>query len=225
MALTRVEFDAELTRLRERLLEMSSGVDRMLGNAVQALVEQDIELAGATIRDDDVLDRMDIEIEADCMRLIALQQPVARDLRMVGTAMKVITDLERIGDYSVDIAKIGRRLARKTAYRPLVDVARLAELVRAMLHDAMLAFVRHDLDLVARVIEGDDAVDDLFHEQRDYLMAEMQKDPSIVFPGVNLMFAAKYLERAADHVVNVAERVYFVETGELAQLAGSHKPV
>ena len=154
MALTRIEFDAELDGLRHRLLAMSADADRQLRDAIQALTEQDIDLARQTVRADAALDQLDVEIEADCMRLIALQQPVARDLRLIGITMKVVTDIERIGDYAKDIAKIGRRLAKRTAYRPLIDIARLSELVRAMLHNAMLAFVRHDLGLVAQVIAG-----------------------------------------------------------------------
>lgn len=221
---TRSQFEVELQSLRNRLLEMGSEVDRMLELAIRALTEQDIELAQDIIRSDDAVDRTDVEIELMCMRLIALQQPVARDLRLIGTALKAIADLERVGDYAVDIAKIGRRIAKRSFYKPLIDIPHLAELVRQMLRDMLTAFVNHDLGLADKVIQNDDQVDTLFHQQRDYLIERMQQDSSIVYLATYVLFAAKYLERAADHIVNVAERLHYIETGELHPLAQSHKP-
>ena len=157
------------------------------------------------------------------MRLIALQAPVARDLRLVGTTLKAITDLERIGDHAVDIAKVARKLARDSFFKPLVDIPRMANAVRQMLREAMAAFVDHDLDLVNVVVESDDGVDTLFHQLRDELHAVMRKDPNLVVQASYLLFVAHYLERIADHTVNIAERVYFAETGNLVQLAKSHK--
>ncbi len=223
MSATRVEFDVELERLRGRLLEMASAADEMIVSAMRALTEQDIELTREVVRSDDGVDQINLEVEKDCIRLIALQQPVGRDLRLIGTALTVITDIERMGDYAVDIAKIGRRITRHSFYKPLVDLPHLADLVRQMLRDAMLAFVNRDLNLAMKVALADDAVDDLFHQQRDYLLDLMQRDSSVIYLAANLLFVGKYLERIADHIVNIAERVYYVETGELKQLAKSHK--
>ncbi|MBM3493738.1 MAG: phosphate signaling complex protein PhoU [Armatimonadetes bacterium] len=224
MSTTRAPFDEELSRLRTHVLAMGETLDRMLDTAMRALTEQDAELTHAVLRADDEVDRLDAEIEASCLRMIALQQPVAGDLRQIGTAFKVVTDLERVGDYAVDIAKIGRRIGRRGLfYKPIVDLPRLAGLVRAMLRDAMTAFVSHDLDVVARIVAADDEVDDLYHRYRDYLIEAMRQDTSLVYIGTFLVLAAKYIERVGDHLVNVSERVHYMVTGDLVQLAKQRK--
>lgn len=223
MSVTRTQFEVELEELRDQLLEMGSGADRMVADAVRALQEQDVELAERVIAGDDRIDDLDIAIEAHCMRLIALQAPVGRDLRLVGTALKAITDLERIGDHAVDIAKVARKLARDSYYAPLIDLPHMSESVRTMLRNAMSAFVNHDLDLVDEVVDADDEIDRLFHELRDELHTLMRRDPGLVVQASYLLFVAHYLERIADHTVNIAERVCYVETGKLSQLAHSHR--
>jgi phosphate transport system protein len=221
--MTRTTFDEQLVTLRHRLLAMASAADNMVGLAMQALIEQDVELAEQVIANDDTIDGLDLEIETECMRLLALQAPVARDLHLVGTALKAITDLERIGDHAVDIAKVARKLSRDSFYKPLVDLPKMASAVRQMLRDAMTSFVNHDLELVDKVVSDDDEVDTMFHRIRDELHAVMRRDPDLVVQASYLLFVAHYLERIADHVVNIAERVYYVETGDLAQLAKTHK--
>lgn len=212
----RAHFEAELNNLREAMLEMATCADNMLAHAIEALINGNVALVQEVIARDDTVDRFDIEIESKCLQLIATQQPVARDLRTIGTALKVITDVERIGDYAVDIAKIGRRLVRaQQVYQPLVDIPRLAHLSRVMLQDALQAFIHHDLHLVEKVIRDDDEVDRLYHHMRERLTKALIDNPSCALLAINIMFAAKYLERVSDHVVNIAERVWFVETGEL----------
>jgi phosphate transport system protein len=223
MSFTRSQFEEELEKLRDRLLAMGSEADRAVADSMRALDERDVALAERVIFDDDKIDQLDLEIEAECMRIIALQHPLARDLRLVGTALKIITDLERIGDHAVDIAKVARKLARSSYAQPLADLPRMANAVRKMLKAALDAFVRHDLSLVETVVNADDEVDDLFHSIRDDLHKVMQKDPDMVVEASYLLFVAHYLERMADHAVNIAERVYYVETGQLSQLAKSHK--
>ena len=221
--LTRGQFEEELRRLGDEVLRMGSEADRMLDLAMQALTKQNVEVAEQVIAGDDVIDDLDIRIEMEAMRIIALQQPVARDLRLVGTALKVISDIERIGDHAVDIAKVARKLARDTFFKPLADIPYMADRVRAMLREALTAFVTHDLDLVRRVVAADDEIDDLFHKLRDELHAAMSRDANLVVQASYLLFVAYYLERVADHIVNIAERVYYVETGKLEQLARTHK--
>ncbi|MGO8670546.1 MAG: phosphate signaling complex protein PhoU [Capsulimonadaceae bacterium] len=221
--MTRTHYEEELDKLRHLLLKMGSHVDQMVAQAMEALTQQDIALAESVMRMDDIVDNLDVQIESQCMVLIALQQPMARDLRLIGTALKVITDLERIGDHAVDIAKVARKLARDSFYKPLVDLPRMNTLVRGMLHDALAAFVAHDLSLVDRVVRADDEVDDLFHQLRSELHATMERNSSLVVQASYLLFVAHYLERIADHIVNIAERVYYVETSSLVQLAKSHK--
>jgi phosphate transport system protein len=223
MYITRTQFEAQLEELRDRVLVMATAADRMVGQAVQALITQDLPGAEKVIEDDDRIDATDLEIEQECIRLIALQAPVAHDLHVIGSVLKTITDLERIGDHAVDIAKVARKLARDTFLKPLVDIPRMEQAVRQMLREAMAAFVDHDLDLVNRVVAADDEVDTLFHQFRDELHAVMRKDPELVVQASYLLFVAHYLERIADHTVNIAERVYYAETGNLVQLAKSHK--
>ncbi|HEV2472416.1 MAG TPA: phosphate signaling complex protein PhoU [Chthonomonadales bacterium] len=222
IAVTRVEFAEELQTLRERLLEMGADADAMLDKAMRALTTRNVALAEQVIEQDDVLDRLDLDIEAECMRLIALQQPMARDLRLIGTCLKATTDLERIGDHAVDIAKVARKLAQGIFYKPLVDLPVMAAKVRTMLKQALTSFVDHNLELVKTVVKEDDEVDTLFHNVRDELHSNMKRDPALVVQGTYLLFVAHYLERIADHIVNIAERVHYVETGNLAQLAESH---
>lgn len=223
MQLTRTQFEEQLEALRNRLLLMGSEADRAVADSILALTNRDVSLAEQVIANDDRIDQLDLEIEVECMRLLALQQPIATDLRLVGTAMKIITDLERIGDHAVDIAKVARKLAASDGAKPLADFPRMAAAVRNMLKSALEAFVRHDIALVETVVAADDEIDDLFHIIRSDLHIAMQADPSVVVDASYLLFVAHYLERMADHAVNIAERVYYVETGHLAQLAKSHK--
>lgn len=216
MTATRTRFEHELAMLQEKILEMATCADSMVASAVDGLIRGDLETIESVIFRDDSVDILDLEIESQCLHLIATQQPIGEDLRVIGTALKVITDIERIGDYAVDIAKIGRRLIRAAElYFPLVDLPYITQLSRNMLHDALQAFVHHDLDLVAKVIRDDDAVDTLYHQMRDDLTQTMMQDNSRSYLCVSLLFAAKYLERISDHIVNIAERVSFIETGVL----------
>jgi phosphate transport system protein len=223
MGITRSQFELQLEGLRDRLLEMGNDADSMVARSMQALMDRDALLADRVVESDDIMDTLDLEIEAECMRLLALQHPLARDLRLVGTALKVVTDLERIGDHAVDIAKVARKLARTGFYATLVDLPRMASSVRRMLNMALEAFVKHDLDLVAAVVEADDEVDLQFHTIRDELHDIMSREPKQVVQASYMLFVAHYLERMADHAVNIAERVSYVETGRLTQLAYSHK--
>ena len=221
--MTRSNYEEEIGEVRRMLLEMGSRVDVMVSQAMEALTRQDTVLAEQILENDDAIDDLDVRIESECMRLIALQQPIARDLRVIGTAMKVITDLERIGDHAVDIAKVARKLAVHSFYKPLVDLPRMATIVHQMLHDALAAFVNHDLELVKQVVASDDMVDDLFHNIREELHETMQRDSRLVVQASYLLFVAHYLERIADHIVNIAERVHFVETSTLTNLAKNQK--
>lgn len=219
MALTRHHFDEELAALRRDLLLMGAATQEMVRDAVTALVEQDLALAEGIIARDDQVDQMDLDIEARCLRLLALQQPMASDLRMIGTALKIITDIERIGDHAVDISKVARRLGQESVYRPLVDIPRLGALARAMLKEALEAFVHRDLARVAKVIADDDAVDALYRQMRSDLQGCMKQDPSCVLQASYLLFVAHYLERICDHCTNIVERVAFMETGKMKELA------
>ncbi len=219
----RQSFDEQLAQLDQDLLKMGAFVAEMLANAMQALVEHDVSLAREVIAADDVADEMDLGIEQQCMRLLALQQPMAQDLRTIGTVMKVIADVERIGDYSVDIARTAITLAETEYFKPLVDIPKMADMVREMLSEALQALVNRDLDLVSQVVAEDDAIDKMWYGLLDEIQEIMQQRPEVITQAVPLLLVARYLERIADHIVNVAERVSYMETGRLETLAPSHR--
>ncbi len=219
---TRQSFDDQLARLEQQLLEMGSVVVEMLDKSISALAEQDAGLADEVIKLDDQVDDMDVEIEQNCMRLLALQQPMARDLRTIGTAMKVITDIERMGDHAVDLAKIAKRLSKEKLFKPLVDIPKLSKMVAAMVRESLEAFVKRDMDLVIKVCKDDDDVDALYNKLFHELLEFMQKDSKLVVQCTYLLFVTRFLERIADHATNVAERVAYMETGVLQQLVKSH---
>lgn len=224
MRRTRQAFDEQLQGLERRLVEMGSFVAGMLDRAVRALKDHDVPLARQVIAADDVADDMDLDIERECMRLLALQQPMSRDLRTIGTVLKVIADVERVGDYSVDIAKTAVTLAETEYFKPLEDIPRMADLVRKMMRLSLEALVQRDLELVRQVVALDDQVDRLWYKLHDQLEHRMQQQPELVPQAIALLLVARYLERTADHTVNIAERVAYRETGKLEALAASHGP-
>ncbi|MEN6304591.1 MAG: phosphate signaling complex protein PhoU [Armatimonadia bacterium] len=215
MIRTRKAFDEQLSQLEQKLLQFGAFVEAMLEKAIRALADQDLNLAREVIADDDTADDMDLEIEQFCMRLLALQQPMSRDLRMIGTTMKVIADVERIGDYSVDIAKAAISMADTEYFKPLVDIPRMSDIVRQMLRRALEALVRRDMDLAREVVKLDSQVDEVWYLLFKELEQIMQERPETVRQAVMFLLVARYLERIADHIQNVAERVIYIETGHL----------
>lgn len=220
---TRQAFDNELQALQQELLEMASFVEQMINDAVESLARQDPALALQVIIRDDIVDELDIDIEQRCLRLLALQQPMASDLRIIGTAMKMITDIERVGDHSVDIAKAARKIMKESQPEMLVDIPRLSMMARAMLRESLQSFAKRDLDLVKKVCDEDDDVDRLYRELREQLHDIMRKNPDLVVQASWQLMIVHYLERVADHATNIAERVAFMETGRLEQLARTHR--
>ena len=218
MLRTRESFDEQLGQLQQRLLQFGSFVEAMLERAVRALVEQDVVLAQEVINADDTADDMDLDIEQQCMKLLALQQPLSRDLRAIGTTMKVIADIERIGDYSVDIARTAIKLSDHDYFKPLVDIPKMAETVRGMLRRSIEGMVARDLEVEYQVVATDDTVDETWRQLYAELIAIMQEQPDTVPVAVALLLVARYLERIADHVENIAERVVYMETGHLEEL-------
>jgi len=214
----RSSFSEEIRELEQDLLKMGSIVEQMLHKSIEALITRDVFLAEEAIAMDDIVDGYNLAIENRCLKLLALQQPMARDLRTIAGAMKIITDVERMGDYIVDIAKTARELSEEPLFKPLEDIPRMAELVKQMLRDVLEAFVSRDLELIQKMIETDDQVDHLNRSLHEELVGYMQKDPSVIPQAVHLLLITRYLERLADHVTNVGERVYYMETGEMKEL-------
>jgi phosphate transport system protein len=214
----RKAFDEDLASLQEDLRNMGAVVEEMLGKAVKALADQDVSLAHEVEDLDDIVDRYNVDIETKCLRLLALQQPMAGDLRTIAGAMKIITDVERAGDYTVDISQVAVQLADRPLFKPLEDIPRMAEMVREMLSETLTAFATRDLDLVQHMVALDDQVDHLYHSLYDELIGYMRADPELADQAVGLLLIARYLERIADHITNIGERIYYMETGELKEL-------
>ena len=166
---------------------------------------------------------LDLEIENLCLRVLALQQPAAKDLRGVGTAMKMITDIERIGDLACDIAKAGLKIEKELGSSSIVDIPKIASICRTMILQSLEAYVKCDLDIVHAVIDQDDEVDRLYRELREQIHDHMRTHSEAVVSDSWLLLALHHLERIADHAVNIAERVAFMVTGVPANLATSHR--
>ena len=207
-------FDQDLEALRRELLLMGEVVKQTIKNAVTALKTKDMALARSVMDGDDIIDRMQVEIEDRCIALIARQQPVATDLRILGTGLKITTDLERIGDHAFDIAKIAVEIGAEPLIKPLVDIPRMAELAQAMLQDCLQAYLNLDVQLAEKVIRDDDKVDQLYLQVYRDLLNYMIDDPTTINQATQLLFVARYLERIADHSTNVAEWVIYLVTGE-----------
>jgi len=214
MAQLRSDYSEHLASLRSAIVRIGTIADHMLDEAISVITRRNADLTVDVLRHDDEADAIDADVEREAVLLIALQQPVAFDLRSITTALKVVNEIERIGDYAVDIAKIGRRILRRGKCRHLVDIARLANCVREMLRDVLQGFVSGDTELLRRVIAADDTADELYHQYRDYLIETMERQSDTVYEGAYLLLACKYLERVGDHVVNVAEDAYYMHTGE-----------
>lgn len=211
---TRHFFERELEELHLELIKMGSLVEESIENTILALKKQDVELARKIFRGDDIIDDMEKKIEKICLNLIARQQPLAKDLRSISTALKIITDMERIADHSADIAEITIRMANMKYIKPLIDIPKMAELARQMVNKAIDSYVRQDVKLAQEVCDSDDAVDELFSKITLELISLMKNDTETVEQAIDFMFIAKYLERMADHATNIGEWVVFNVTGE-----------
>jgi phosphate transport system protein len=223
VAHSRHAYAEEIQKLEHDLLEMGSLAEKMAADAVESLTRMNPEMALDVIQRDDQIDDLDLEIESHCLRLILLQQPAGPDLRMIGTVLKTITDIERVGDLSVDIAKCGLKIEKEFGTVDFVDVPRMAGVARSMLREALEAFVRRDLQMVEHVCAKDDDVDALYRELRGQIHDHMRNKPEEVVASSWLLLAIHHIERIADHAVNIAERVNFMVTGSLKQIATSHK--
>lgn len=207
------QYEAELMRLRERLLLMGAKVEGMIVDAMRSLVEKDTTLARAIIERDEEIDRMEVEIDEMALQLLALRQPAASDLRFITEAMKIVTDLERIGDLATNIAERSMELSAEPQLRPYVDLQREAAAVRTMLRDALDAFVSRDVARAEEVRVRDREVDMLHKQIFQELQELMKESPGNVERGMRLAFVSKYLERVADHATNLSEAVVFLVQG------------
>ena len=215
----RHNFEEQLADMQADLLRLGRFVQEQHGKAMDALMRSDLPLSKQVISDDDFADDMTFGIQGRATQLLALQQPMARDLRFVAACLQIVVDLERIGDHASDIAKVTRTMAGQSFGRPPVDLTQLSLMARQMVDDALGSFVQHDIKAAVQVARDDDAVDELCEQVQQEMMNLMRHDSSRVEQATRLLLVARALERVADHATNIAEQVYYVETGEMRPLA------
>ena len=206
-------FSVELEELSNKLLEMAGLVESAISRSIRALMDQDKDLAEQVIRDEPRINKMEMEIDGMVTRLLALRQPVAKDLRFLTSALKINTDLERIGDLAQHIAERSLSLMHHPLVKPMVDIPKMASLVQSMLLKCLEAFVNQDEALARTVLMADDEVDKLRDGVYAELVATMERDPGIIPAAIGLIFVARNLERIGDHATNIAEDVVFLVKG------------
>jgi phosphate transport system protein len=207
-------FDIELNELKQSILEMGGKVELMIANSVKSLVDRDTPLAERTIAFDHEVNAAEMAIDERCLELLALRQPAARDLRFITIALKIVTDMERIGDKCANIAKRARELNKEPPLKPYIDIPRMAHWVEVMVKEALDAFVRGDSDLAIKVCKDDSLVDDLNNQIQRELLTFMIEDPTTISRAMKLNYISKSLERIADHATNIAEMVIFMVKGK-----------
>mgnify|MGYP000557155900 CR=1 FL=1 len=218
MTMVRVEYANELETLRGAVVAMSSMVDKAISRAIEALMHQDVRMAEEIITADRTVNSQRWGIEEDALRIIATQAPMAGDLRNIAAAIHIVTDLERMADHAAGIAKIVVDTASEPLLKPLVDIPRMAEISRGMLNDAITAYIEGDSDAARRIALVDDEVDALYEQVYRELLTYMMADPTTINRATHLLWVSHNLERIADRVTNICERVVFAETGELTEI-------
>jgi phosphate transport system protein len=206
-------FHEELEALKQTLLAMGGLVEDQIRRVITALLERDSTAAQDVIARDAQVNTYDVEVDEKCVELLALHQPAAGDLRFITTALKIVTDLERIGDQAVNIAQRVVELNREPQLKPYIDIPRMAERAQRMVKESLDAFVARDTELARQVCAEDGAVDDLNHQIFRELLTFMMEDPKTIPRAIRLILVARFLERVADHATNIAEMViYMVES-------------
>jgi phosphate transport system protein len=206
-------YEQELQQLKERLLLLGGKVEEMIASAMSSLLNRDSDLARRVIASDREVDSAELEVDHLCLNLLALRQPAASDLRFIATALKIVTDLERIGDLAVNIAERAIELNEEPPLKPYIDIPRMASAAAGMVKQALDAFVQRDPALAREVLKADSAVDDLNVQLFRELLTYMIEEPQNVTRALRITFIAKYLERVADHATNIAQMVIFMCEG------------
>lgn len=211
----RYEFEKELNRLHKDIIKMGAYIEESIEEMLEALNTKNIELAKHVIKKDDLIDEMERKIEREILIIIARQQPIATDLRDVASIMKIVTDLERIADHCEDISHYGIKLAKLESDIPLEIIPKMAESVKSMIGDTIDAYIRKDLELAMELVQRDTVIDEYFYDVIEKLIGIVEKDSTEARAASYYQFIAKYLERMADHAVNIAEWIIYYVTGEI----------
>jgi phosphate transport system protein len=208
-------FDLELKELKEKLLYEGGLVEKAIHSATRALLERDSELAKKVIEEDDSINGVEVEVDEFCLKLLALRQPAARDLRFITTAIKINYDLERIGDMAVNVCERVQELNQEPQLKPYIDLPKMTETVQTMLKESLDAFVKEDVSLALKVTRDDEQVDQRLDQIFRELLTYMMQDMRTISRATRLLFISKYLERMADHAVNISELVIFMVEGRI----------
>jgi phosphate transport system protein len=214
-------FQDDLDTLKQRLLSMGGLAEERVRESIRGLMDRDAAALDMVLRGDQPINDLHIELDDRCFKLLALHQPMAADLRVVVAAVKINTDLERVGDLAVNIAEAGKRYLRHAPVKPLIDIPRMGELAQSMLRDALDAFVRRDIALAEAVLAQDDIVDGLKTQIFRELLTYMLQDPATIEPSLDLILISRHLERIGDHATNVAEDVIFILSAKDVRHPGS----
>ena len=220
----RATFDQELQDLRDDVLRLGSMVDAAISRSIQALKERDRVMAQQIITDDEKINELRFKIEEECVSLIARQQPAARDLRLIVAAMNIVLDLERMGDHAAGIATIVLRMGDEPLLKPLIDLPRMAQISQHMLRQSLDALISGNPAEAIAITKIDDEVDALYNQIFRELVSYMIEDPRTVTRAMYLLFCAHNVERIADRVTNICERVIFVSTGRMEEISSTHDP-
>lgn len=209
----RHKFDAQLMELKKKIVGMSDLVHQAIEQAMQSLKQRDLEIADRVIKNDELINNYEGEIEQLCTHLVATQQPFASDLRKIVASYKIIASLERMGDLAVDIAKLSIRIGAVPIIKPLIDLPKMAEIVITMIHTAVEAFINEDVQLARSLAEMDHEVDHYYQRVFTELNEMMAKDPTLAAQGVYILLTTRYLERIGDYCTNIGEEVIYMELG------------
>jgi phosphate transport system protein len=217
----RTSFERHLHELQDEVLVLGSMVEKAIYSSMEALKNRDLELAKQVIGDDSEIDRKRYDIEEKCIELIVTQQPVASDLRIIVAVLNIIIDLERIGDHAEGIAKIAVMIGKEPPLKPLIDLPRMAQKTGDMLRQSLDAFINRDAEAARKVSKEDDEIDALYEQVFRELLTFMAEDPKTITRATRLIWVGHNLERSADRVTNICERVVFVVTGKMEEIGVS----
>ncbi|WP_404820285.1 phosphate signaling complex protein PhoU [Lacrimispora sp. HJ-01] len=216
--LVRERFTQKILDVKQKVLKMGALVENIIDTSVTAMKTQDLDLARNVLKKDDEIDQLELEIEKDCMMLLALQQPLAKDLRTIASVLKIITDLERMGDNAVNIAEVILEIGEDPILNSLKDIPRMADIAQKMLKMSLDAFVNEDIALAQKAAERDEDVDRLYETVINDFLNIITEKRELTKQGTKLLFLGRYLERIADHSTNICERTIYMITGELKEI-------
>ncbi len=213
-------FDQQLGTLRKNLIQMASMIETAIANAVKSLIERDSELARLVVQSDEQVDALELEIDKQCVDLLALRQPLAIDLRFITSSIKITNNLERMGDLAVNIAERVIPLSQEPQLKPLIDIPRMATITQTMVKDSIDAFVNRDTELARSVYQRDSTVDAMNDQIFRELLTYMMQDPANITRAVHLILITRHLERIADHSTNIAEEVVYIVKAKVVKHRG-----